>query len=56
MNMPYIPVRKEGQLPGKCLKYKSDIDDEIFELQEDVVPVGSKVLIVCDHLKRGQSM
>ena len=54
----FIPIRKEGKLPGpthgldSVLEYGSDR----LEVHQDAIPVGSRVLMVDDLLATGGTM
>lgn len=53
----FIPVRKPGKLPGSTYKveFQKEYGSDVFEIQQDVIPKGSKVLIVDDILATGGS-
>ncbi|ORZ03151.1 phosphoribosyltransferase-like protein [Syncephalastrum racemosum] len=55
LNVPFVPVRKEGKLPGKCLRvtYEKHYGPDTFEMQEGVIPPGARVAIVDDVLSTG---
>jgi adenine phosphoribosyltransferase len=51
-------VRKKGKLPGVTLSHKYELEygeDEI-EIQSDLVPAGSRVVIIDDLLATGGTM
>lgn len=55
MNLPFIPVRKQGKLPFKTVaeSYKLEYGQATIEIHEDAFPVGSKILIHDDLLATG---
>ncbi|KAI5952021.1 APT1 [Candida jiufengensis] len=57
LNAGFVPIRKPGKLPGPTynVEFKKEYGSDIFELQKDVIPKGSKVIIVDDILATGGS-
>jgi adenine phosphoribosyltransferase len=55
LNIPFVPIRKKGKLPGKTVAYKYDLEygSDIVELQEGVIKSGQKVVIVDDLIATG---
>lgn len=55
MNLPFIPVRKQGKLPYKTVSesYKLEYGQATIEIHEDAFPSGSKILIHDDLLATG---
>jgi adenine phosphoribosyltransferase len=55
LNVPFIPVRKEGKLPYKTLKHEYELEygSAVIEVHEDAIQAGSKVLIHDDLLATG---
>ncbi|CAN5376162.1 adenine phosphoribosyltransferase [soil metagenome] len=55
LNVPFIPIRKEGKLPGDCVKYKYDLEygTATVELHKGFIKPGMKVLIHDDLLATG---
>ncbi|CUM66414.1 uncharacterized protein PRCAT00004078001 [Priceomyces carsonii] len=53
----FVPVRKQGKLPGPVYscEFKKEYGVDKFEMQQDVIPEGSKVVIVDDILATGGS-
>ncbi len=51
----FIPIRKKGKLPSKCvnLTYKKEYECDTIEMHEDAVTQGQKVLVVDDLLATG---
>ncbi len=51
----FVPVRKAGKLPGKVVAQRYDLEygEAVFELHEDAVRPGERVLIVDDLLATG---
>uniref|UniRef100_A0A915BQF6 Adenine phosphoribosyltransferase n=1 Tax=Parascaris univalens TaxID=6257 RepID=A0A915BQF6_PARUN len=58
LNVPFIPIRKKGKLPGKTItqSYSKEYGIDVMEVQEDAVQQGSKVLVVDDLLATGGTM
>lgn len=58
LGKPFLPIRKEGKLPGKVIqqKYTLEYGEAAFELQTDLINKGTRVLIVDDLLATGGSM
>lgn len=58
LGLPFIPIRKKGKLPGKCLSYQYTLEygTDFFEMQENSLRAGQKVLIVDDLLATGGSL
>lgn len=58
LGLPFVPIRKKGKLPGKCLSYQYTLEygSDHFEMQENSLRVGQKVLIVDDLLATGGSL
>ena len=56
LGIGFVPVRKEGKLPGKIetTKYEKEYGADIFAMQAHAIPNGSKVLIVDDLIATGQ--
>eukprot|EP01123_Difflugia_compressa_P012395 TRINITY_DN527_c0_g1_i1.p1 TRINITY_DN527_c0_g1~~TRINITY_DN527_c0_g1_i1.p1 ORF type:complete len:185 (-),score=37.98 TRINITY_DN527_c0_g1_i1:187-741(-) len=56
LSIPFVPVRKEGKLPGEKVKieYGSEYKaKETMELQKESVPPGSRVIVVDDSMATG---
>ena len=52
LHQPFIPIRKKGKLPGKCVTVSSTKEygaDEI-EMQVEAIKVGQKVVVIDDLL------
>jgi adenine phosphoribosyltransferase len=51
----FVPVRKAGKLPGKVISqsYSLEYGEAVFELHEDAIAPGERVLIVDDLLATG---
>ncbi|OCL25816.1 adenine phosphoribosyltransferase [Orenia metallireducens] len=51
----FVPVRKEGKLPGDVVKTEYDLEygSNIIEIHKDAIEQGAKVLIVDDLLATG---
>ncbi|GAA6019867.1 hypothetical protein JCM11491_004847 [Sporobolomyces phaffii] len=50
----FVPVRKAGKLPGKCLTASYEKEDS-FEMQEGGIKSGANVLIIDDLIATGGS-
>lgn len=57
LGVGFIPVRKPGKLPGPTIEatFQKEYGTDKFQIQEGVIPSGSKVLIVDDILATGGS-
>ncbi|OLL24045.1 Adenine phosphoribosyltransferase [Neolecta irregularis DAH-3] len=55
LNCAFVPIRKGGKLPGKCLQsiYQKEYGEDIFEIQEHSIKPGQRVIIVDDILATG---
>jgi adenine phosphoribosyltransferase len=53
----FVPVRKQGKLPGKCVTegYQKEYGTDYFQVQEDAIKPGQKVIIVDDIIATGKS-
>ncbi len=51
-------VRKHGKLPGQTLShgYALEYGEDIIEIQPDLIPAGSKIVLVDDLLATGGTM
>ncbi len=58
MNLGFGMVRKAGKLPGNTLShsYSLEYGEDTIEIQPDMVPAGSRVLVVDDLLATGGTM
>ena len=54
----FIPVRKEGKLPGPThvVEYNLEYGTDRVEVHQDAIPPGSRVLMVDDLLATGGTM
>jgi adenine phosphoribosyltransferase len=52
----FVPVRKQGKLPGKCVTegYEKEYGTDHFQVQEDAIKPGQKVIIVDDIIATGK--
>ncbi len=57
LEVPFIPVRKKGKLPGRTVSadYIKEYGVDTFEISEDALEVGQRVLIVDDLIATGGS-
>lgn len=55
LNIPFIPIRKKGRLPGETYSYSYDLEygSATIEVQKDSLPKGARVLIHDDLLATG---
>ncbi|KAF9875826.1 adenine phosphoribosyltransferase [Colletotrichum karsti] len=53
----FAPVRKSGKLPGPCVdaEYKKEYGVDVFQMQQDAIKPGQKVLVVDDIIATGGS-
>lgn len=58
LNVPFVPLRKKGKLPGETLRlsYSLEYGNDALEIQKDAVSPGTKVIIVDDLLATGGTM
>ncbi|HEY4027503.1 MAG TPA: adenine phosphoribosyltransferase [Candidatus Dormibacteraeota bacterium] len=51
----FIPVRKQGKLPGRTrsVSYTLEYRDEVLQIHEDAVAPGQRVLVVDDVIATG---
>jgi len=54
----FVPVRKQGKLPGKCVTegYEKEYGTDHFQVQEDAIKPGQKVIIVDDIIATGECL
>ena len=55
LGVGFVPVRKKGKLPFKCvdLTYKKEYECDTIEIHKDAIAPGQKVLIIDDLLATG---
>jgi len=55
LGVGFVPVRKKGKLPFKCvdLTYKKEYECDTIEIHKDAIARGQKVLIIDDLLATG---
>jgi len=55
LNIPFVPIRKKGKLPGKVnkIKYKLEYGFDQIEMQDGSLKKQDKVLIVDDLIATG---
>ena len=55
LGVGFVPVRKKGKLPYKCvdLTYKKEYECDTIEMHEDAISCGQKVLLIDDLLATG---
>ncbi len=55
MGLPFIPVRKVGKLPYRCIheEYELEYGTNTVEMHEDAISPGDRIIIVDDLLATG---
>ncbi len=55
LGVGFVPVRKKGKLPSKCvdLTYDKEYEKDVIEIHEDAILPGQKVLLIDDLLATG---
>jgi adenine phosphoribosyltransferase len=55
LGVPFAAVRKQGKLPGPCAtaEYIKEYGKDLFQMQQDAIHEGQKVLIVDDIIATG---
>ena len=55
LGVGFVPVRKKGKLPFKCvdLTYEKEYECDTIEIHEDAIEQGDKVLLIDDLLATG---
>jgi len=58
LKLPFVPIRKPGKLPYKTIKaeFETEYSRDGFEIHEDAVKKGDKVMLVDDVLATGGTM
>ncbi|EEB10400.1 adenine phosphoribosyltransferase, putative [Pediculus humanus corporis] len=58
LQVPFIPIRKKGKLPGEVIELSFDMEygSATLEIQKNSIPPGSNVLIVDDLLATGSTL
>ncbi|KAL7074155.1 hypothetical protein ACQ4LE_006317 [Meloidogyne hapla] len=58
LGIPFVPIRKQGKLPGAVISasYQKEYGKDVFEVQQDALSAGQRVLIVDDLLATGGSL
>ncbi|PLB49576.1 adenine phosphoribosyltransferase 1 [Aspergillus steynii IBT 23096] len=53
----FVPVRKQGKLPGPCQTqaYDKEYGQDFFQMQSDAIKPGQKVIVVDDIIATGGS-
>ncbi|PWY77131.1 adenine phosphoribosyltransferase 1 [Aspergillus heteromorphus CBS 117.55] len=57
MGAGFVPVRKQGKLPGPCATkgYQKEYGEDFFQMQSDAIKPGQKVIVVDDIIATGGS-
>jgi adenine phosphoribosyltransferase len=57
LNAGFVPVRKKGKMPGPCetAGFEKEYGTDYFQMQEDAIQPGQKVLIVDDIIATGEA-
>lgn len=55
LGLGFVPIRKEGKLPGKTISYEYELEygHDCIEIHEGAFPKGAKVVLVDDLLATG---
>ena len=55
LGVGFVPIRKKGKLPGKCMEitYQKEYEKDTVEMHEDAIKKGQKVLLIDDLLATG---
>jgi len=55
LGVGFVPIRKKGKLPFKCvdLTYKKEYEEDTIQIQEDAIIKGQNVLLIDDLLATG---
>lgn len=55
LGIGFVPIRKKGKLPYKCmdLTYKKEYESDTIQIHEDAISKGQNVLILDDLLATG---
>lgn len=58
LNVPFLPIRKAGKLPGNVTTeaYTLEYGQAALQVQVEAVPAGKKVVVIDDLLATGGSM
>jgi len=58
LGLPFVPVRKEGKLPGECVKegYTKEYGKDCCEIQKKALHPTDKVIIFDDLLATGGTL
>ncbi|ETO14112.1 hypothetical protein RFI_23257, partial [Reticulomyxa filosa] len=58
MGIAFVPIRKKGTLPGKCVSLKStkEYGSDVLEIQSDAILPGQSVILVDDLLATGGTL
>jgi adenine phosphoribosyltransferase len=56
LGVGFAPVRKKGKLPGPCVTaaYEKEYGTDFFQMQQDAIKPGQKVLVVDDIIATGK--
>jgi adenine phosphoribosyltransferase len=55
LGVGFIPIRKKGKLPYKCvpLTYKKEYESDTIEIHQDAIEKGQNILLIDDLLATG---
>jgi len=58
LQIPLIPIRKKGKLPGKTITKKYDLEygQAEIEVHEEDIPIGKRVLLMDDLIATGGTL
>ena len=55
LGVGFVPIRKKGKLPAKCVEftYQKEYENDTIEIHEDAIEPGQNVLLIDDLLATG---
>lgn len=58
LDVGFVPIRKKGKLPSKCvdLDYKKEYETDTIQIHEDAIGQGQRILLIDDLLATGGTM
>ena len=57
-NLPFVPIRKKGKLPGECWEqtYTTEYSSDCVQIQKAAFPENSVALVIDDLLATGGTL
>ena len=57
-NLPFVPIRKKGKLPGECweVDYTTEYSNDCVQIQKSAFPAGSVALVLDDLIATGGTL